>query len=119
MMCKGTEASLLDCGYQDIDNCGGDEGAGVICSGIGLDPGHLSHIPLLISLSESKEHDDKHDHDHSKIELRGGSSPAEGNVFMNGKPVCDDMWDKNDATVACRMLGYVFNCMTCIFMFIS
>ena len=43
-----------------------------------------------------------------KIELRGGSNRKEGNVFINGKPVCDDMWDKNDATVACRMLGYVF-----------
>ena len=37
---------------------------------------------------------------------------------MNGKPVCDDMWDKNDATVACRMLGYVYSGMTCMFIII-
>ena len=41
-----------------------------------------------------------------KVELRGGTSRKEGNVFVNGKPVCDDMWDKDDATVVCRMLGY-------------
>ena len=41
----------------------------------------------------------------SKIELRGGSSRTEGNVFVNGKPVCDDMWDEKDAKVACHMLG--------------
>ena len=46
----------------------------------------------------------------SKIELRGGSRRTEGNVFVNGKPVCDDMWDKKDATVACRMLGFVYSC---------
>ena len=40
-----------------------------------------------------------------KIKLRGGSNRREGNVFVNGKPVCDDLWDQDDATVACRMLG--------------
>ena len=39
------------------------------------------------------------------IELRNGSVPNEGNVFVNGKPVCDDGWDTNDASVACLMLG--------------
>ena len=42
-----------------------------------------------------------------EIELRGGSTSLEGNVYINGKPVCDDKWDLNDAKVACRMLGYV------------
>merc|ERR1711892_405105 len=79
VMCEGTESSLFDCGYTERDNCGRNEGAGVVCSGSG-----------------SK----------SNIKLRGGSSRREGNVFLNGKPICDDMWDRNDATVACRMLGY-------------
>jgi hypothetical protein len=39
------------------------------------------------------------------IELRGGHIPSEGNVYVNGKPVCDDEWDEDDAAVACRMLG--------------
>ena len=25
--------------------------------------------------------------------LKGGNSPNEGNVFIGGKPVCDDSWD--------------------------
>ena len=41
----------------------------------------------------------------STTELQGGSSPNQGNLFVNGKPVCDDYWDNNDAIVACRMLG--------------
>ena len=42
-----------------------------------------------------------------EIELRGGSLINEGNIFLFGKPVCDDQWDANDAVVACRMLGYI------------
>eukprot|EP00092_Neocalanus_flemingeri_P017447 GFUD01018873.1.p1 GENE.GFUD01018873.1~~GFUD01018873.1.p1 ORF type:complete len:621 (+),score=132.83 GFUD01018873.1:14-1876(+) len=46
------------------------------------------------------------------ITLQGGSVPSEGNVFVNGKPVCDDGWGTNDAAVACRMLGYPFGAPT-------
>merc|ERR1712115_410158 len=38
--------------------------------------------------------------------LKGGNRPGEGNVFVNGEPVCDDGWEDVDARVACRMLGY-------------
>ena len=41
------------------------------------------------------------------IALCGSSSTKQGNVFYNGRPVCDDGWDNNDARVACKMLGYV------------
>ena len=95
-MCDGTEISLLDCGYQKKDNCGKNEGAGVICSGI-----YFSFLPNYFSCPGSGKSKKP------KIELRGGSSSKEGNVFLNGKPVCDDKWDKKDATVACRMLGSV------------
>ena len=38
--------------------------------------------------------------------LIGGTKGSEGNVFIDGKPVCDDDWDLNDAKVACRQLGF-------------
>ena len=39
------------------------------------------------------------------IALLGGATPNEGNLFVNGKAVCDDSWDDVDAGVACRTLG--------------
>merc|ERR1719312_2042172 len=90
MMCDGSERTLFDCNHQENSNCEGNEGAGVVCSGN----------------DKNEKRGDEDDHDSTKIELKGGSSRNEGNVFLNGKPVCDDMWDKKDATVACRMLGY-------------
>ena len=47
------------------------------------------------------------------LELRGGSGPHEGNVFINGFPVCEDdetnvnQWRRAEANVVCRMFGYV------------
>ena len=41
------------------------------------------------------------------VSLVGGSSVQEGNVYINGRPVCDDFWSQNDAIVICRMLGMV------------
>ena len=38
--------------------------------------------------------------------LIGGITDSEGNLFIDGKPVCDDYWDLNDAKVACRQLGF-------------
>eukprot|EP00092_Neocalanus_flemingeri_P016178 GFUD01017510.1.p1 GENE.GFUD01017510.1~~GFUD01017510.1.p1 ORF type:complete len:614 (+),score=156.73 GFUD01017510.1:34-1875(+) len=44
------------------------------------------------------------------IELRKNNesvpNASEGNVYIDGKPVCDDGWDKKAARVACRMLGF-------------
>ena len=45
------------------------------------------------------------DTDKSPVELRGGSLPSEGNVYVNGAPVCDLGWGKEEAAVVCRMLG--------------
>merc|ERR1719320_669048 len=39
-------------------------------------------------------------------ELRNGGSASEGNLYVNGQPVCDDYWDNADARVTCGMLGY-------------
>eukprot|EP00092_Neocalanus_flemingeri_P013160 GFUD01014179.1.p1 GENE.GFUD01014179.1~~GFUD01014179.1.p1 ORF type:complete len:623 (-),score=176.96 GFUD01014179.1:158-2026(-) len=44
------------------------------------------------------------------IELRqyneSVTDARQGNVYMDGKPVCDDGWDRNAARVACRELGF-------------
>ena len=40
------------------------------------------------------------------IRLIGGDAEGQGNVYVYGKPVCDDYWDINDGKVACRQLGY-------------
>ena len=38
--------------------------------------------------------------------LLGGSNAKEGDIYVNGRPVCDDDWDLDDATVACKSLGF-------------
>ena len=35
-----------------------------------------------------------------------GTKDNERNVFIDGKPVCDDFWDLNTPKVACCQLGF-------------
>ena len=44
----------------------------------------------------------------TKIVLKGGDWYSEGNVFWNGKPVCDDGWNSTSKqpNVVCRSLGF-------------
>ena len=35
-----------------------------------------------------------------------GSSKYEGNVYLMGKPVCDDDWGVDNAKVVCKSLGF-------------
>ncbi|XP_071504514.1 scavenger receptor cysteine-rich domain-containing protein DMBT1-like [Diadema antillarum] len=81
VVCSGTESNLAQCqhnGYGE-HNCVHGEDVGVQC----IKP---------------------------DIRLRGGSSSSEGRVevFRNGTwgTVCDDFWGSQDATVACRSLGF-------------
>ena len=40
------------------------------------------------------------------IKLIGGEGEMQGNVYVDGKPVCDDNWNENAGKVACRQLGF-------------
>ena len=51
--------------------------------------------------------------DFISVRLEGGSTPNEGFIEIKGSNgiwggICDDQWDKPDADVVCRMLGWYF-----------
>ena len=41
------------------------------------------------------------------LSLVGGSGSHEGNVHVNGMPVCTSSWDLPDAWVTCRQAGFL------------
>ena len=86
VMCVGNETDLNDCYHKAGDDCDGNEAAGVVCS-----------TTVLAVPEECKEDD--------KICLLGGSSGS-GNVYYEGKPVCQNGWDFPDANVVCKAMGF-------------
>uniref|UniRef100_H3B609 Soluble scavenger receptor cysteine-rich domain-containing protein SSC5D n=1 Tax=Latimeria chalumnae TaxID=7897 RepID=H3B609_LATCH len=80
--CNGSEPRLTDCSSYGwgIHNCDHSQDIRVICAG------------------------------ENQIRLVNGNHPWEGRVevFHNGiwGTICDDSWDKNDADIVCKQLGY-------------
>ena len=73
--CIGTEETLEDCPHETKDDCGGTEGAGVICSSNKKYFG-IWHVHLTMYVS-----------DKFPIELQGGPDNRSGNVMFLDKPI--------------------------------
>ncbi|XP_035670549.1 deleted in malignant brain tumors 1 protein-like [Branchiostoma floridae] len=87
LACTGNENSLFDCSYAGwgFNNCGHGEDVGVVCSYVNP----ADRIRLVGGGTA----------DEGRLEVRPADSYSWGTV-------CDDSFDINDATVACRTLGY-------------
>jgi len=80
-----------------------------------IEENNLNVISARSEIEENKISIDKTSVDvrglgRASIMLKEGPSPTktryEGNVYIGGRPVCDDAWDVDDAGVVCRMLGF-------------
>lgn len=82
--CRGHEYSIFDCHSSTYTDCGHYEDASVICP-----------IPECIDY---------------EIRLANGNTRFEGRVEVcineTWGTICDDGWDRDDATVVCRQLGF-------------
>ena len=43
-----------------------------------------------------------------KLEINLGARVTKGNVYLDGKPICDKGWNLEDATVVCRWNNLLF-----------
>merc|ERR1719309_955680 len=88
VMCKGDELSIDDCIHSSQHDCSFGEAAGVVCA---------TEVADIIPYSCQQL---------GKICLVGGPDKFSGNVYFEGRPICDVEWDFADAFVACKHLGF-------------
>ena len=50
----------------------------------------------------------KHDEGTNLTIQNENNSTSEGLVYVNGRPVCDNEWEGNDAKVTCNQLGFKY-----------
>ena len=91
--------TIRDCPHETKEDCFGNEGAGVICYKKGFNLTFQLAFLILANLSSSQAN--------LGLELRGGSGSHEGNIFLDGRPVCDDGFTASEkgpenALVVCR-----------------
>jgi hypothetical protein len=105
VVCTGSEASIMDCWHQTTHNCAAREAAGVICE----EDAATTTTPRPAADDHKGEQNNETPFKSyfALVTLVGGSSVTEGNVYIDGRPVCDDFWSQNDAIVICKMLGFV------------
>ncbi|KAI8517421.1 scavenger receptor [Branchiostoma belcheri] len=132
LSCTGFETSVFDCRYSGWGNhnCAHSEDAGVVCltstimsyttaaTGTHFRCLDLQLIDFSLRCNGITDCADRSDEincidsDRNRIRLVGGSAANEGRLEVRQSDnddwgtVCDDGFDTNDATVACRMLGY-------------
>ena len=96
--CQGDELTLGNCSHKEDGECSEDRGVGAVCSNQDDTNGNFIYMNGYEKITKRCLA--------ANVTLVNGQGSHEGNVFVNGMPVCDDYWDLKDAWVVCKQLGF-------------